>query len=126
MDINVNINGLDRSLTEPQQRRVDNAVRAAVVKTMREEDDKSPLTRTIVFIQDTPTLFQAFLSTTYGMMIFLFTVAIIAIPAAAMGGALYVSNQQSAPIYKLTDKENNPSPLPAPTPPAKDTIRSAG
>ena len=111
MEINVSINGHDEPLNQAEARRVKNAVKATVIKEVRNyKNDRStqPLIQKPQTLQEVPTFLQAFLSTTYGVIIFFMLVFLIAIPASAIGGALFVANQVDAPIYKISDQTDIP------------------
>ena len=99
MDINVNINGIKEPLSQAEARRVQNAVKSTIVKEIRNsKDEKSKTVRKPQTFQEVPSFLQAFLTTTHGIITFFIMVFVIAIPASAIGGAMYVASQDTAPI----------------------------
>lgn len=110
MDINVSINGMNEPLSKSEARRVQNAVRSSVVKEVRRGKDansKNPVQRP-KNLQEVPTFLQAFISTTYGLITFFILLFLVAVPASAIGGAFFVANQESAPIYRISDQTDVP------------------
>lgn len=104
MDISVNLKGTE-SLSASQERRIKQVVQSAVTKEIRKEQDSKAPRNTLTVIKETPNLLTMFLSTTYGVAVFLMAVAIIAIPASALGGALYVSSNSEVTTYKIKQQE---------------------
>lgn len=109
MDINVNINGIKEPLSQAEARRVQNAVKSTIVKEIRNsKDEKSKTVRKPQTLQEVPSFLQAFLTTTHGIITFFIMVFVIAIPASAIGGAMYVASQDTAPIYRISDQTDVP------------------
>lgn len=103
MDIKVTVNGMD-DLSPSTQKRITKVVQSTVNKEIWKERD-SENRKTLTVIKEMPTIFTMFISTTYGMLIFLLSIAVIAIPAATIGGALYVANNSSVVQYKIQEQE---------------------
>lgn len=105
MDISVTVSGVN-DLTPSEEQRIRKVVQSTVNKEVwRERDKSSSSPKTLTVIKEMPNLFTMFISTTYGMIIFLMSIAIIAIPAATIGGALYVANNSSVVQYKIQEQE---------------------
>lgn len=103
MDISVNVGGLE--VTPAQERRIKKVVQSTVTKELWRERDETLGQRTITVIKEAPTLLAMFLSTTYGIIAFFIAVAVIAIPAAALGGAIYVSQSEGVTTYQIAEQD---------------------
>lgn len=104
MDINVTVEGIDE-LSPEQEKRIHKVVKSTVKKEIWKEKDDASRRTALTVIREAPSLVTMFLSTTYGAILFVMAVAIIAIPAATIGGAIYVSNNSDVVQYKINEQE---------------------